>query len=233
MAIDLSKLSAKELYELAMRKEQEEQQAAQRQQQLIELQKRRALLMSAHQVALAEIERKISELTSQRGKLIAEHEKSMGNIGKEISELTQKLQESERAEMAARTAGPAEVAKAPPAPPKPPEVPAKPAAAAPAPTPAVAPVQITPAAVEEEQSSAHEEMAETAGAIAIDSKDELFEKIRELMRTRSFISHGLLKEQLKVKGYTVPNLSKLVDQLIRDGKLASAGGGNYALGKKA
>ena len=54
-----------------------------------------------------------------------------------------------------------------------------------------------------------------------------------MMRTRSFISHGLLKEQLKVKGINVPNLYKLVAQLIREGKLASAGGGNYALGKKA
>jgi len=70
-------------------------------------------------------------------------------------------------------------------------------------------------------------------AVTIYDKDELFEKIREMMRTRSFISHGLLKEQLKVKGYNVPNLSKLVDQLIREGKLASAGGGNYALGKRA
>lgn len=87
-----------------------------------------------------------------------------------------------------------------------------------------------PAPVTEEESAAAGVGPES---VTLYDKDELFEIVREMMRSRSFISHGLLKEQLKAKGYTVPNLSKLVDQLIREGKLASAGGGNYALGKKA
>ncbi|HEY0721698.1 MAG TPA: hypothetical protein VGE50_10660 [Gammaproteobacteria bacterium] len=227
MTIDLSKLSAKELFELALRKEQEEQKQAQRQEQLLELQKQRALLMSAHQVALAEIERKISELTSQRGKLIAEHENTMVTIGREIGELTQQIQETERAERASKPTPAPVPAPAPKAATPPPPPPAPPKVSAPVavekPTPAAPPEPVQEAATSEEPSD----------TIIIDNKDELFEKIRDLMRTRSFISHGLLKEQLKVKGYNIPNLAKLVDQLIREGKLASAGGGNYALGKKA
>lgn len=236
MAIDFSKLSAKELFELALRKEQEEQVQAQRHEQLIELQKQRALLLSAHQVSLAEIERKISELTSQRGKLLAEHEKSMTAIGKEIGELTRKIQETERAEKVKPAAPPPAVPKAPaPAPvakPAPVEQEAAPVTPPPAPAaPVPPPAAVTaPAPVTEEESAAAGVGPES---VTLYDKDELFEIVREMMRTRSFISHGLLKEQLKAKGYNVPTLSKLVDQLIREGKLASAGGGNYALGKKA
>ena len=235
MAIDLSKLSAKELFELALRKEQEEQLQTKRHEQLIELQKQRAMLLSAHQVSLAEIERKISELTSQRGKLLAEHEKSMITIGKEIGDLTRKIQEVEQ-EKAAKPATPPPAAARPAAPVTPPPAPT-PVAPPPAPA-AVAPTPAPPAPrpVSEVTPPVEEEAAESVSgseALTIHDKDELFEKIREMMRSRSFISHGLLKEQLKVKGFNVPNLSKLVDQLIREGKLASAGGGNYALGKKA
>jgi outer membrane biosynthesis protein TonB len=242
MAIDFSKLSAKELFELALRKEQEEQVQAQRHEQLIELQKQRALLLSAHQVSLAEIERKISELTSQRGKLIAEHEKSMTAIGKEIGELTRKIQETERTEKVKQATPPPAAPKAePPAPPAPapvaqpvPVVKAAPVTPPPAPAapaaPVVPPAAAAPAPVTEEESAA---VGVGPESVTLYDKDELFEIVREMMRTRSFISHGLLKEQLKAKGYNVPTLSKLVDQLIREGKLASAGGGNYALGKKA
>lgn len=231
MAIDLSKLSAKELFELALRKEQEEQIQTQRKEQLIELQQQRALLLSAHQVALAEIERKISDLTSQRGKLIADHEKSMTAIGKEIGELMRKIQEAELAEKAPKPAAAAPAAPKESAPVAPPVAPA---AAAPAAKPA--PAAPAPASAPAIPAAASEESPHGAGGseiVTLNDKDELFEKIREMMRTRSFISHGLLKEQLKVKGFNVPNLTKLVDQLIREGKLASAGGGNYALGKKA
>jgi hypothetical protein len=224
MTIDLSKLSAKELFELALRKEQEEQLLVQRQAQLAELQKQRGLLISAHDVALADIERKITELTSQRAKLIVDHEKSMSAIGKEIGELMRQI-EAEMAKPAAPTAPAIKPSAAVP--------PRAATPAAPPPKPAPAPVAPPPPAPAAPAPAASLASEAAMGMITIDDKDELFEKVRELMRTRSFISHSLLKEQLKTKGYNIPNLSKLVDQLIREGKLASAGGGNYALGKKA
>jgi len=184
-------------------------------------------------VALAEMERKISELTSQRTKLISDHDKSMTAIGKDIGELMRKIQEAEATEKAPKPAPAAPAAAKEAAPVAPASMPE----AAPAPVAKPAPVQPAPVAqaapaapVSSEESAAAGVGAET---VTLHDKDELFEKIRDMMRSRSFISHGLLKEQLKVKGYNVPNLSKLVDQLIREGKLASAGGGNYALGKRA
>ena len=63
--------------------------------------------------------------------------------------------------------------------------------------------------------------------------DEIMTHVRELMLGRSYISESLLKEQLRARKVNTSSLHKHLEDLVREGKLASGGGGNYSLGKKA
>lgn len=62
--------------------------------------------------------------------------------------------------------------------------------------------------------------------------DELADVVMEIMATRQSISESLLKEQLRARGVAATDLSKVLDQLVRDGQLVSRGYGNYAPSKK-
>ena len=53
----------------------------------------------------------------------------------------------------------------------------------------------------------------------------------ELMKGRTDISEGLLKEKLRAKGFAVSNLGKQLEPLLREGKITSRGYGNYTSGK--
>lgn len=87
MSIDLSKLSAKELYELAQRKEKEEQEATERQGKVDELKKRREAMLSEHKSVLLLTDKKIRDMQEQREKLIADHEAAVAKIDQEIQAL--------------------------------------------------------------------------------------------------------------------------------------------------
>ena len=86
MSIDLSKLSAKELYELAQKKEKEEQDAAERQAKVNALIQERETLVSEHKNVLLLTDKKIRDMQEQREKLITDHEKALAELDNKIKE---------------------------------------------------------------------------------------------------------------------------------------------------
>jgi Predicted membrane protein len=62
--------------------------------------------------------------------------------------------------------------------------------------------------------------------------DDLADVIMEIMVGRQSISESLLKEQLRTRGHSSTELGKVLDQMVRAGKLVNRGYGNYAPGKK-
>lgn len=87
MAIDLSKLSAKELFELAQKKEQEELQAAERQGKLDELKGKREAMIGEHKSVLSLTDKKIRDMQEQREKLIRDQEAALAALDAEIKAL--------------------------------------------------------------------------------------------------------------------------------------------------
>jgi len=85
MSIDLSKLSAKELFELAQQKEKEEQEAAEREGKVAELKGKRETMISEHKSILLLTDKKIRDMQEQREKLVSDHEKAVAEIDKEIA----------------------------------------------------------------------------------------------------------------------------------------------------
>lgn len=87
MSIDLSKLSAKELYELAQQKEKEEQDLAERQAKLDELNKRREEMLNEHKSILLLTDKKIRDMQAKREQLVTEQEQALKEIDREIEAL--------------------------------------------------------------------------------------------------------------------------------------------------
>jgi predicted metalloendopeptidase len=87
MSFDLSKLSAKELFELAQQKEKEEQQEAERDARISDLKSRREAAHNEHKNVLLLTDKKIRDMQAQRDKLIADHEQAVAEINKEIEAL--------------------------------------------------------------------------------------------------------------------------------------------------
>lgn len=87
MSFDLSKLSAKELFELAQQKEKEEQQEAERDARIGDLKSRREAAHNEHKNVLLLTDKKIRDMQAQRDKLIADHEQAVAEIDKEIEAL--------------------------------------------------------------------------------------------------------------------------------------------------
>lgn len=101
-----------------------------------------------------------------------------------------------------------------------------------APTAKPAPVS-RPAAAAPEPAAAPAKPAPVRRASDKPSRlDELADVVLEIMATRQSISESLLKEQLRARGVAATDLSKVLDQLVRDGQLVSRGYGNYAPSKK-
>lgn len=211
MAIDLSNLSSEELFELARQRKQQEQEHAQRTaaaERVAELKRMRALIVSKHNEALAATDQALGELQKKRSKLLEDHEVALVPLDRELRELAEKTEADTTA---------ANVVKEPIAPPL---VAPQPVAPPPVPAPAPASAPAKPAPTHSVQE-------------VIGSPDELFIHVRELMLGRTYISESLLKEQLRSRSVTVNNLHKLLEQLVKDGRLNNKGGGNYALGRKA
>ena len=211
MTIDIKNLSSKELFELAKQKEKEEQESAHRAERLAEAKKALAQLVAKHEEALAATDKALKELQDKRSRMVSEFETALAPVEKDIEELERKVKADKvraASEDLVPSAPPTPAAKAP-APAAPP--PAKAAAAAPAPPPPEKPAPVAP---------------ET------DKSEELMEKIRSIMRHRTYISESLLKEKLKSSGIDVSNMKKDLDKLLREDRLEKKSGGNYALGKK-
>lgn len=210
MSIDLSKLSAKELYELARQKEQEEQRQAELNKELNQLKAQREELLSGHKQNLGRLDGEIRQLQSQRERLVNEHDADLAKLDDKIETTRQRLEQQQAAPTPV-SAAPA-VAK---------KVEAdKPVSPAPA-------VSKAPEAAPSPSSS-----KQAAATAATSDLDALFKVISELMRTREYISDTLLKEKLKGMGHSSPNLSKQLEQLVKDKKLIRKSGGSYVLGKK-
>ncbi|WP_127478636.1 hypothetical protein [Sulfurivermis fontis] len=87
---------------------------------------------------------------------------------------------------------------------------------------AVAPAKVEPAA--EKPARRATDKAESA--------DDLGDLIMEIMAGRQSISESLLKEQLRSRGHSGTDLGKVLERLVREGRLVNRGYGNYAPGKK-
>jgi chromosome segregation ATPase len=189
MQVDLSKLSAKELFELAKQKEQEEKEASVRQAiaaRVDELTAKRGELVAGHEKELAGVDNKIVELTEQRAQLIASHDEALSEIDSEIESYTRKLAQKSDEE---------------------------------APKEAAASTKKSEPATE----------AESGGVV--DQPVDASERIIEMLKVRSYVSHGMLEETLRSEGIDVSNLAKQIDQLVRGKIIIRRSGGNYALNK--
>ncbi len=87
MSIDLSKLSAKELFELAQKKEQEEQEFAEQKAEISELQAKREAMLNDHKVAMNLAEKKIKEMQAVRDNMVIEHKKELAALDKQLKAL--------------------------------------------------------------------------------------------------------------------------------------------------
>jgi hypothetical protein len=56
--------------------------------------------------------------------------------------------------------------------------------------------------------------------------------VLDLLKGRADISESLLKEKLRARGFTVTNLDKQLEPLLKQGKIASRGHGNYSSCRK-
>jgi myosin heavy subunit len=204
MGIDISKLSAKELYELARQKEQEEQRQAELNEHLNKLKQQRSELLAKFNKSLGNIEEEIKQLQQQREQLLSEHESALDRLDQQIREtgMHAKQHAHEDTPEPPNTATP--VQSTPPIKP----------AAAPAPRPVARP------------------SAGTQPPENVENIDDMYIKIRELTKTREYISETLLKEKLKGMGFSNTLISKGLDQLVKDKRLLHKGGGSYVLGKK-
>lgn len=205
MSIDLSKLSAKELFELARQKEQEEQRQAELNEHLNKLKQQREELLSKFNKALSKLDDEIKQLQQQREKLLGSHEQELAHLDKEITGARQQAQ-------ADTLEAPSPVSPRQEAPQRP-TPPSKPAA--------------TPAPSLEPSTSAARQPPEN-----VENIDDMYIKIRELTKTREYISETLLKEKLKGMGFSNTTISKGLTQLLKDKRLIHKGGGSYVLGKK-
>jgi TolA-binding protein len=87
MSIDLSKLSAKELFELAQKKEQEEKHVAERQGKIDELKSKLDEMVSEHKNVLLLTDKKIRDMQEQREKLVKDQEAALAELESEIKAL--------------------------------------------------------------------------------------------------------------------------------------------------
>ena len=93
MTIDITKLSSKELFELAKQKEKEEQEASQRAERLAEAKQQIAQLVARHQEALAASDKAIRELQEKRSRMVAEFEATLAPLELDIQQLERQIGE--------------------------------------------------------------------------------------------------------------------------------------------
>lgn len=209
MSIDVQQLSAKQLFELATQKLHQEQKQAQRAELLArvaELKEAQERLIATHEQALAILDREYLALKQKRDQLVADHQAKLVAIEQQINEITS----SEPVPVAAPLLSPA-----------PSVIPSTVAPVAPV---ATSPTVSTPDPFPLPGATPPSRTAPEEGLPAA---------IVEAMKGRNDISDSLLREKLRVRGYPLGNLNKILEKMVRDGMIASKGGGNYSLKKKA
>jgi hypothetical protein len=239
--VNIEQLSAKELYELAKKKEQEEARVAEMQEQLKKLETEREGLIKKHEEELAYTDRQIEELASQRERMIEGHNKALSILEQKLKTLREETNKAAAQEPApAKEEAPkkpeTEVAKAP-APAKE-ETQKKPETeAVKAPSPAKPKEGMVgedlPPPSDDEPEQEVREKAKAKGGSEADELNTLMEHMHQIMKGRSYISDSLLREKLQSLKFKPANLSKLLDTLVRQARLVRRSGGNYVLGRKA
>lgn len=225
--VKLEELSAKELYELAKKKEQEEALQEELLGRIKEIKTTREQLKISYDEILKDIDDKIEELTAQRQAVIADHKKELDELNQELEKLIKEVEESQVALAEASSAEKEveqrkeqeeevpvleEVAEEAPATEKKAEAKPKPKAAS------------TPAT---------EKKAAPAGNMSKDEElDLLMEHMVTFMKGRSYISESLLREKLQVvKFKPATNLNKLLETLVQQARLVRRNGNNFVLGR--
>ncbi|MGM0593981.1 MAG: hypothetical protein ACQETD_05525 [Pseudomonadota bacterium] len=201
--VNLEELSAKELYELARKKEQEEERLAQVKKQLQQLKAERTEMERKHDEALADLDRQIEELKAQRVSMLESQQKALALVDKRLKALGV---ESEKAASRAEEA--------------------KQASAAPVQEPSE---ELPPPLDEPEPEK--EPPARSRAARSDEEMETLKEHIRKMMKGRSYISDGLLREKLQAAKFKPTNLGKMLENLTKQGWLIRRSGGNYVLGR--
>ena len=218
--MDISKLSAKELYELARQKEQEEKHQA-------ELDDKRNKLQQQREELVADFKRRQTELDEEIRKLQQQREQRLNDYHRQLEKLEREL---EALQDSGTPASPVEKpTKQQPAPAEP-----KPAKEqTPAPTESKPTKEQAPEPAET-QSTAPAQASKPAPAKGRAGEDveQIFKEIAELMRNREYISESLLKERLRNQGVSALSLSKALEQLVKDKRLIRKSGGSYVMGKK-
>jgi len=221
--VNLEELSAKELYELAKKKEQEEARLAQLQEQLKSLEAEREELISKHQEDMADTERRIRELQAQRERMEEGHKKALAILEKKLKTLGEEAEEKKDAAAAATPE------KAPVEPKQEAKTPVQEPAAKEAP---LVKEDLPPPVDEDEPKQDGSRKKEKARNEA-EEMEVLLEHLHRIMKGRSYISDSLLREKLQAAKFKPSNLSKLLDTLVRQAKLVRRSGGNYVLGRAA
>lgn len=212
--VNIEELSAKELYELAKKKEQEEARLNQLQEQIKELRGEREQLIKKHEEENAETERKIEELQARRKALSEGHKKALAILDQRLKKLEDERQQSKDTRDSAKAANAAvEQEKA---------------------KPALEKEDLPPPSEEEPEPEPAKSEAKQPKAKGMSEEEELdllMEHLQRIMKGRSYISDSLMREKLSAAKFKSPNLSKLLDKLVKQARLVRRSGGNYVLGR--
>lgn len=212
--VNIEELSARELYELAKKKELEETRIAQLQEQLSETIAKRDTMVKEYQQGLAYTDRQIEELKAQRQEMVEKHQKALASIEVELKKLRTRCEERKANKT---TLPPSIITDSPPA--------AAPAVSAPPDR-----EDLPPPTVQRTEQRGLETRKKKGEA---EELTLLMEQIHKIMKGRTDISESLLREKLNLAKFRPPNLSKLLDALVRQSQLSRKSGGNYVLGKAA
>ncbi len=225
--VNLEELSAKELYELAKKKEQEEALQEQLLGRINEIKTTRDQLKISYQEILQDIDAKIEELASQRQTVVAEHKKELEELNQELEQLIQEVEESQEA-LAEASSAQQEVAQRKEQDEEPVVEEEESAKAEEKP----APVSKPEPAKAESPAPAPEKKAPPKAMSKEEEMDLLMQHMAQFMKGRSYISESLLREKLQVvKFKPATNLNKLLDALVQQARLVRRNGNNFVLGR--
>ncbi len=203
--VNLEEMSAKELYELAKKKEQEETLQGKLQDRINEIKITREQLKTTYQEILKDIDEKLEELDKQRQTVIADHKKELDELNQELEKLIHDVAESQIA-LAEASSAEQEVANR---------------------------KEQDAATESDEKKPTTEKSGGQAGISRDEEMDLLMKHMANFMKGRSYISESLLREKLQVvKFKPSTNLNKLLDALVQQARLVRRNGNNYVLGRK-
>lgn len=233
--VNLEELSAKELYELARKKEQEEALQEQLLGRIHELETTREQLKTAYEEELKEIEERLEELAVRRQAAIDKHKDELNALNLELEKLIQEVKESqlavEQASSAEEEVKQAQLANQHAE--KPEIAPEKEIAEAKAeeePTPVE---EATPAAEKPaEEPAPTAKPAASKSAIMEEEMEVMMQHVTAFMKGRAYISESLMKEKLQAAKFRPStNFNKLLDTLVKQARLVRRNGNNYVLGR--